>query len=128
MPNFLTPLLREPDARYTLRNTRTQASVASTLLTAFDSKSRNRGLLGRNGLPSGTALLLAPTNAVHTCFMKFPIDIVFLSKDGTVTKVRAAVGPWRFAASWSAFATLELEAGACEGGRLVAGDRLLLDR
>ena len=66
MPSFLDPLLRPDAAPHVLENTRTGGIVADRLLTAFDSESRRRGLLGRDGLPSGTALIIAPSNAVHT--------------------------------------------------------------
>jgi uncharacterized membrane protein (UPF0127 family) len=110
MPSFLTPLLRDPGKHYILFNTRTQQIVANTILTAFDSKSRNRGLLHHDSLPSGTVLMLAPTNAVHTFFMKFPIDVVFVRKNGTVRKVVTALRPWRLAGCFGAFATLEFAA------------------
>jgi uncharacterized membrane protein (UPF0127 family) len=89
--------------------------LATTLLPAFDRRSRNDGLLGREGLPSGTALVLAPCQAVHTWFMRFPIDIVFVSKAGRVLKVKRAVGPWRLAFGFGAFAVIEFSAGGASG-------------
>ena len=67
-----------------LRNDRTGQVVAATLEPAFDSASRKRGLLGRDGLPSGYALIIAPSNMVHTFFMRFNIDILIASRDGKV--------------------------------------------
>ncbi len=91
MSHFLRPLLARHPVAQALVNERTGSVVAETLETAFDSGTRRRGLLGRDDLAAGTALVLAPCNAVHTVRMRFPIDVVFVARDGRVTKiVRAA--------------------------------------
>ena len=56
---------------------------------------RMRGLLGRSSLAEGDALLIAPCNAVHTFFMKFPIDAVFLDRRGRVVRAVPELRPWR---------------------------------
>jgi uncharacterized membrane protein (UPF0127 family) len=126
MSSFLSPLLRGGGSSFVLTNTRTGRSVARTLLTAFDSASRRRGLLAHDSLPEGTALIIAPSNAVHTFSMRFAIDVAFVAKDGHVVKVRSAVKPWRVAAAWRAFAVVELAAGALETSGTRAGDVLQL--
>jgi uncharacterized protein len=83
-----------------------------------------RGLLGRRGLDSGEGLLLRPAASVHTFFMRFPIDVVFLGRDGEVLKVAAHVAPWRTAAARGAKAVVELAAGEAERRGVRAGDRL----
>ncbi len=112
MKSFLSPLLRAGSTPHLLENSRTHCAVATTLLTAFDSADRRKGLLGRDSLPDGTALIIAPSNAVHTFFMRFPIDVAFVQRSGRVIKVRSAVNPWRIAAAFRAFAVIELAAGA----------------
>ncbi len=124
MPSFLTPLLREPQTRRVLRNARSGQCLADAIEPAFDSATRNRGLLGRDSLPQGSALILAPCTSVHTWFMRFPIDVVFVTKTGVITKVRSAVAPWRFAVAWNSHAVVELPAGAA--GDSQAGDTLEL--
>jgi len=124
MKSFLTPLLRSNATPSTLTNTRTNRVVAPTLLTAFDSESRRRGLLKHESLPEGSALIIAPSNAIHTFFMRFAIDVAFVSKDGRVVKVRSAVRPWRIAAAWRAFAVIEMAAGSFEKGDTRPGDLL----
>jgi len=109
--HFLSPLLGGgPHRDLRCVNRSTGAVLATTLLPAFDRRSRNDGLLGRQGLPPDTALVLAPCQAVHTWFMRFPIDIVFVSKSGYVLKVKRSVGPWRMAARFGAFAVMEFAA------------------
>ena len=122
MPSFLSPLVRTPDASYALRNTRTGDTLAQRLEPAFDRETRNRGLLGRDSLDPGTALVLAPCNSVHTWFMRFPIDLLFVTKAGSVKKVRTRVPPWRIALSWGVLAVIEFPAGTLRDCR--PGDTL----
>src|SRR5512143_1264020 len=104
MASFVAPLLRNPALAHSLVNTHTGAVVANRLLAAFDSASRRKGLLGLDSLPEGSAMLIAPSNAVHTFFMRFPIDIAFLARDGRVLKVRPAVPARRIAAALRGYA------------------------
>jgi uncharacterized membrane protein (UPF0127 family) len=126
MSHFLRPLLDSQPVARTLVNERTGAVVADVLETAFDSGTRRRGLLGRDDLSAGSAMVIAPCNAVHTCRMRFPIDVVFAARDGRVTKIVRHLAAWRAAASFPAFATIELRAGAVDDTDLVVGDRLVL--
>ena len=128
MKSFLDALVRSGGgSSLALTNTRTNQIVASTLLPAFDSASRKRGLLKHDSLPDGSALIIAPSNAVHTFFMRFAIDIAFVAKDGRVVKVRRDVRPWRLAAAWRAFAVVELPVGALERAGVQPGDLLRID-
>lgn len=127
MKSFLSPLLRAAGSAFALTNTRHDRIVAQTLLTAFDSKSRRTGLLAHDALPEGSALIIAPTQAIHTFSMRFSIDVAFVSKDGLVLKVRRAVPPRRIAVCWRAFAVIELPAGALETSDTKAGDRLKIE-
>ena len=86
-----------------------------------------RGLLGRRGLRQGEALLLQPASSIHTAYMRFPIDAVFLDRDGVVLKVVASLRPWQAAAARRARAVLELPAGECERHDLRAGEQLALE-
>jgi uncharacterized membrane protein (UPF0127 family) len=85
---------------------------------------RLKGLLGRRGLPAGEGLLLRPTGAVHTLFMRFPIDVVFLDTELRVIDVVAELRPWRAAGRRGTRAVLELAAGECGRRGIRAGDRL----
>jgi len=89
--------------------------------------SRLRGLLGRRELGADEGLLLTPAGSIHTWFMRFPIDVVFLTSDLTVLGVREAVKPWRMTGWRGARTVLELPAGTCERRKLHVGDRLTLE-
>lgn len=124
MSHFLSPLLSRSPRPARLRNRRNGRILANELETAFDSTSRRRGLLGRGGLPDGAALVIAPCGAVHTFFMRFPIDLVFASRDGHVVKTRSTVPPGRVSGTLRAFAVIELPAGVIERSGTRSGDTL----
>jgi uncharacterized protein len=85
---------------------------------------RMRGLLGRKSLPPGEGILLRPASSVHTAFMRFPIDVVFLDRDNQVVKVASDVRPWKAVAARRAKAVLELPAGEAARRAISVGQRL----
>jgi uncharacterized membrane protein (UPF0127 family) len=85
-----------------------------------------RGLLGRDGLAQGEGLLLKPCGSVHTFFMGFPIDVVFLDRELSVVAVRPEVRPWRTAGARGAKAALELAAGEAARLGIASGMQLRL--
>lgn len=85
---------------------------------------RMRGLLGKRDLAPDEGVLLRPAGSVHTFFMRFAIDVVFLDRDGRVLRIAESVPPWRTAAARGAKAVLELRAGECARRRLLTGDVL----
>ena len=87
---------------------------------------RMRGLMGRRGLPAGEGLLLSPAPAIHTAFMRFPIDALFLDRDLRVLHIVEQLGPWRMASKSRAHAVLELCAGESARRKVEVGDRLEL--
>jgi len=107
-----------------LINTRTSMAVASVVELAVTRADRRRGLLGRDALDLSAGMMLAPCVAVHTAFMRFPIDVVFVDRDGVVRKIVRDLKPWRLAASPRAYAAVELAAGVERD--VVPGDRLVL--
>ena len=85
---------------------------------------RMRGLLGRDGLSPGEGMLITKSGSIHTAFMRFPIDAVFLDRDLRVRKVVAAIPPFRAAAARGARHVLELGAGEAARTGIVVGRRL----
>jgi uncharacterized membrane protein (UPF0127 family) len=124
MRSFLIPLLRAGAADHRLENTRNGQTVAGEIWTAFDRKTRNKGLLGRDSMPEGSALIIAPCSSIHTFFMRFPIDIAFVSRDGLIVSVRSALPAWRLALSLRAYAVVEMPAGSLARADTRAGDVL----
>lgn len=96
-----------------------QVGVATTFYQ------RTRGLLGRDALKDGEGLFIPRCRAIHTFFMRFPIDVLFVDKNNAVTKIvpclvpfRIAVGPWRTSGA------LELQCGTLGEGRFDRGDTI----
>lgn len=69
------------------------------------------GLAGIRCLPAGCSLLIPRCHSVHTAWMRFPIDVVFLDADGTPIRVVSALRPWRMATCRGAVAVVETPAG-----------------
>jgi len=106
-----------------------RGSVLGHAVDVADTSSKRRvGLLKHERLEGGTGLWIVPCESVHTFFMKFPIDLVYLDRRRKVRKVRNAVPPWRLSACLAAHSVLELPAGtAAETGTRV-GDELIIDK
>jgi uncharacterized protein len=85
-----------------------------------------RGLMGSRGLPAGEGVLLTPAPAIHTAFMRFPIDALFLDGNLRVVDIVERLRPWRIASKRRARSVLELAAGECARRGVKIGDRLEL--
>ena len=130
MPSFLS-VVADSGAEaggYSLVDAESGDVLVPNLEIAVESATRKKGLLGRAGLEAGAALVIAPTNAVHTFFMRFPIDIVFVARDGAIVKVSRAVPAWRMAAAWRGYAVVDLAAGGAEFCHLTVGRRVSVRR
>jgi hypothetical protein len=101
-----------------------QAELADCAEVAGHGAARRKGLLGRTCLPPGGGLWIVPCESVHTFFMKFPIDLVYIDRNKKVRKVRSDVPPWRLSACLSAHSIIELPAGTVRNTQTALGDRL----
>lgn len=106
------------------RNASRQTVLATRLEVAGTGQSRRKGLLGREGLEAGAGLWIVPCESVHTFFMRFPIDLVYLDRRNRVRKVRRAVGAWRLSVCLTAHSVLELPAGTVCSSQTERGDTL----
>lgn len=103
----------------------TRGSVICEQLEIADRAGRRmRGLLGRESLEPGEGMLLQPAPSIHTAFMRFAIDAVFM--DGTlgVTKIVPGLRPWRMAAAHRSWGVVELAAGEVKRRGIAIGDQL----
>ena len=109
--------------------THTRDTVLGDAVELADtSETRRVGLLKHTRLEPGTGLWIVPCESVHTFFMKFPIDLVYLDKQRKVRKVRHAVPAWRLSACLSAHSILELPAGTAEKSGTLPGDELVMEK
>jgi len=122
-PHFLEPVLRSTGP-WGLRIQRSGRWLAPHCELAGTSTARRRGLAGRDTLVDGHALVIAPTQGIHTFGMRFPIDVVAISRAGRVLTIRRCLPAWRVVLSLRAFAIAELAAGAAAAADLEPGDVL----
>jgi uncharacterized membrane protein (UPF0127 family) len=123
--DFLVPPSREgPKGPLQVVNVTRGTKLATRLEAAHTGPARRKGLLGRDGLLPGEGLWIAPCESVHTFFMRFDIDLVYLDREHRIKKVRHAVGPWRVSACFTAHSILELPAGTVRETRSTPGDAL----
>jgi uncharacterized protein len=85
---------------------------------------RLRGLIGRRELEPGAGIVLRPSWSVHTFFLAYPIDVLFVDADQIVTKVVSDLRPWSWAFCREARDVVELRAGECVQAGLAVGQRL----
>jgi uncharacterized membrane protein (UPF0127 family) len=110
-------------------NTTQRTTVAEHVSVADTVLSRLIGLMGKPGLPNGHGLWITPCADIHSCFMRFAFDAVFVNADGQVVHLIEAMKPWRV----SKFvrggkAVLELPAGAIQHSHTQLGDLLVLEK
>jgi uncharacterized membrane protein (UPF0127 family) len=84
------------------------------------------GLMGRASLPPGHALLLDPCASIHTCFMRFAIDVAFLDEENRVVRMVRQLAPWRLAGARGSRKCVEMAGGALSTD-LAEGDCLKLE-
>jgi uncharacterized protein len=109
------------------KNLDTGAVVADKVAVADTRATRAVGLLSRGGLNPGEALWIVPSRGVHTCWMRFTIDVLALDDHGVVVDRVAGLKPWRVRLPRRGTAgVLELPAGAIEATGTQIGHRIEL--
>lgn len=115
----------QPVLRVRAHNTATQQLIADRVDIAYGRVERAVGLLKRSGLEPGEALWIAPSRGVHTCGMRFEIDVVALDGDGVVVDIVSGMKPWRVRMPRSGTeGVLELRAGAAKASGTQIGHRI----
>lgn len=114
-----------PEPANRLVNEDTGQVFVSRLRVALTPWERMRGLLGRDGLDPGEGMLFPNCSNIHTCFMRFTLDVVYLDREYRVRKITPRLQPWRFSGCWGAAHTLELPAGHVADSDVAVDTRLL---
>jgi len=90
---------------------------------------RMKGLLGKNSLDDQQALWIDDCSSIHTAFMKFSIDAVFVDKSFVVRACRKNIQPWRLILPvWRAKSVFEFAAGVIGRANIEVGDQLNVGR
>jgi len=112
----------EGRAGLVLVNRHTSQTISSSVEVAATRRTRRRGLLGRKSMDASEALIIAPCFAIHTAFMQFAIDVIFVDTRGRVVKIVRELPPWRMAIAPRAHAVIELAIVAPRCRDLKVGD------
>jgi len=108
-----------------LINNKNGAIICENLKTADNSFSRMKGLLGRTGLNKGEGLHITPCNSIHSFFMKFKFDAIFINKKNEIVYLTENMPAWRFSEiCFSAHSVIELPAGIIKETETTVGDIL----
>ncbi|MGA2634036.1 MAG: DUF192 domain-containing protein [Terracidiphilus sp.] len=113
-----------PEARLQVTNLTRHTVLATNLEVANSGSTRSKGLLGRARLAPGEGLWILPCEAVHTFFMRFSIDLVYLDRKNRIRKICDAVPPWRLSACLTAHSVLELAPGTIRDTQTQPGDQV----
>lgn len=99
--------------------------LANSIELANTFKKRLKGLIGRHGLNCGEAVILYPCNSIHTFFMKFPIDVLFVDKEAVVLKTMENIKPFSLSPRiTNSYMVVELPAGRLAATGTTAGNHL----
>lgn len=116
--------LPDKEIRLQVVNVSRKTTLATSLEVAGSGGRRSKGLLGRKGLAPGEGMWIVPCEAVHTFFMQFPLDLVYLDRKHRVKKVCSNVPPWRLSACLVAHSIIELPVGTIHETQTQPGDIL----
>ena len=119
-------LHRNPPQDFSLRvlNLTRQTVLATSMEVANTDSKRRKGLLGRDDLSAGGGMWICPCEAVHTFWMRFPIDLVYLDRKYQIRKIKSEVRPWRLSGCLSAHSVIELPSGTIHKTQTQPGDIL----
>ena len=107
------------------KSTKNNDTLIESVEPAFSVGARMRGLLGRKTLPPGSAMHIKPCGSIHTLWMRFTLDLIFLDRDYTVVKVVRNVAPFNLATGGrKAASVLEFASGWFDWNKLSVGDKL----
>jgi len=109
-------------------NLSNNAVLADRVRVADTFWTRLVGLLNRNSLEKGETLVLKPANSIHTFFMRFSIDVLFLDKNSKVIGLLSVFRPFRFSPIYfGAHLAIELPAGTLQITNTQLGNSINID-
>jgi uncharacterized membrane protein (UPF0127 family) len=114
--------------KISVRNETKGAVLATSALVADSSETRRTGLLKHTALPEGEGLWIVPCEGVHSFWMKFSIDVLYLDREKKVRKIRHDMKPWKVSFCLPAHSVLELPAGTAKRTNTRPGDQLVFEK
>jgi uncharacterized membrane protein (UPF0127 family) len=111
------------DTPTTILNTRNGKTLATSAQDAKGMWGSFKGLMMKSAIPDQYGLIFRPARGIHTCFMRFPIDLIYFDKQNRVTKIKPALKPWRMDLTFAA-GVIEMNPGSAAVAELQPGDQL----
>jgi uncharacterized membrane protein (UPF0127 family) len=115
------------DLKVIVRNQTRGVTLADAADIADSSETRRTGLLKHSSLEEGCGLWIVPCESVHSFWMKFSIDVLYLDRSKKVRKIRHDMKPWRASMCLPAHSVLELPAGTALRTGTQPGDQLVFE-
>jgi len=110
---------------FSVVNVTTEKELGGRINKAVTFFQRTRGLLGQKEIKKGEGLYIPECRSIHTFFMRFTIDVIFINGDNRITRVVPGLVPFRIAfGPRNTIGVLEFPAGTIEDNRCVAGDEI----
>lgn len=108
-----------------LTNKTKNKTLATHLDVASNFSTRAKGLLGKDNLPQGHALLIKNCSSIHTFFMKFDLDVIFVDRNLKVTSIHTNIPAWRLVIPrWGSKDVIEMASGQLSSAIVETGDEL----
>ncbi|MFH0854910.1 MAG: DUF192 domain-containing protein [Candidatus Omnitrophota bacterium] len=102
--------------------------VAGDVFIAGSPLKRIKGLLGKKSFNKSQALIIKPCNSIHTFFMRFSIDALFMGRDNKVIQTLSGIKPFKFTRIYfQANYVIELPSGAIKDSFTAVGDHITLE-
>lgn len=111
-----------------VQNASRGTTVATTVRVAKSFFARGRGLMFTSELEQGAGLLIDPCGSIHMFFMRYPLDVLYVDRDGQIVRAQRAIQPWRIGPLHTRGAkyVIELPVGTIERSGCEVGDSLLV--
>ena len=107
---------------------KTQTVLVDSVIKAENILNRIKGLMGTQDMPLKEALWISPCANIHTFFMKFPIDVIFVDRKLKITSLSHSVPSSRFVfGGWKSHSVFEMKANQIRNYQIKKGDELYVD-
>jgi uncharacterized protein len=116
-------------AGVTVHNTTRDRLIGEHVEEARSFWARGRGLMFASELPPGHGLIIDPCSSIHTFWMRFPLDVLYMDRSGTVIRADREMKPWRVGPVFTGSKwVIELPPGTIEASGTEPGDKIAIIR
>jgi uncharacterized protein len=119
------PENNQMEVKVLIINQRNEKIIAHNVIPSYTFWRRLKGLMFRKSLPAGYAMHIMPCSSIHTFFMKFPLDVLYIDKNNQVVKVSLNIPPGKMEkVVRKAKSVIEMPAGSIDTESVEVGDQI----